>query len=777
MSTMSGCCGIVFILGIALCFSGCGGVSSSGSTNPSQITVSLSQSAVTLLTGAQQQFTATVSGTSNTAVTWSVDSIASGNATAGTISASGLYTAPSEAGSHTVTATSVADTSKSANATVTVNATISITPATVSLSSGATQQFMVAVQGQTNPSVTWSVDGVTGGNSTVGVITADGLYTAPAQVGSHTVTATSTTPAASASSSVTVFQMDVTPSDTLLAPGATQQFSVSVQGLSNSSVNWVIDGIPGGNNSVGTITATGLYTAPGSLGAHTVSAVSAANTSDSGSAAVTVANVSAGAVLTYHNDDARDGVFADETILMPSVVNSSRFGKLRSFPVDGQIYAQPLYVPGLAVNGTKYNVVFVETQNDTVYAFDSDGSQTSPLWSKSLGVPSPRDDSEGVSPSLGILSTPVIDVTTGTMYAVATTNANEFYLHALDITSGAEKFGGPVQVYGTVAGSGADNNGGTISLDGGCYQRTSLALNPVNNLLYISFGHCHHGWVFAYDKSTLQQKAIFNDTPDGSGGGFWNGGGAPVVDDVTGELYVMSGVDLDDPPSGYNDSFLRLDPSNLQVQDYFQPDDAAYLALYDVDLGSGSPVLVPDNSSSMPHELIGGGKDGKIFVVNRDAMGGFSSSSNNVIETVQTGTQQFNNIFSTPAYWNGFLYYHCSKDVLRAFSWTGGQISTQPVGLGTVQLSTHGATISISSNGANNGIAWEIDNSNFSSGGPAVLRAYDAVNVSNELYDSTQAGTRDTAGTALKFTVPTVAGGKVFVSTANELDVYGLLGQ
>lgn len=777
MSSKVGSCSSCFVLGIALAFAGCGGGSSSSSSNPPDVSVALDQSAVTLQPGSQQQFTATVRGTSNTAVMWSVDSIAAGNDSAGTISSAGLYTAPSQAGSHMVTATSVADATKSATATVTVNGVISIAPATVAISAGISQQFTVTVQGQTNPSVTWSIDGVTGGNSTVGTISPVGLYSAPAQVGSHTIVAAITTPSTSASASVTVYKIDVSPVESLVVPGTTQQFSASVQGLSNSNVNWVVDGVPGGNSSVGTITAAGTYSAPSSLGAHTISAVSSTNTSESGSAALTVVNASPGAVLTYHNDDARDGAFTEETTLMPSVVNSSQFGKLRSYTVDGQIYAQPLYLPELAINGTKYNVVFIETQNDSVYAFDSDGSQTTPLWSTSLGVPSPRDDSEGVSPSLGILSTPVIDITTGTMCAVATTSANQFYLHALDITSGAEKFGGPVQVYGSVSGSGDDNNNGTISLDGSCYQRTSLALSPVNNLVYIAFGHCHHGWVLAYDKTTLGQTAIFNDTPDGAGGGFWNGGGAPVIDDVTGDVYLMSGVDQDDPPSGYNDSFLRLDPNTLAVKDYFQPDDAAYLALYDVDLGSGSPVLMPDNSASTPHELIGGGKDGQVFVVNRDGMGGFSSTTNKVVEAVQTGTQQFNNIFSTPAYWNGFLYYHCSKDVLRVFSWTGGQMSTQPIGMGTVHLSTHGATVSISSNGANNGIAWEIDNSNFSSAGPAVLRAYDAANVSNELYDSTQAGSRDTAGTALKFTVPTVAGGKVFVSTANELDIYGILGQ
>jgi hypothetical protein len=484
-----------------------------------------------------------------------------------------------------------------------------------------------------------------------------------------------------------------------------------------------------------------------------------------------------GAVLTYHNDDARDGAFTQETTLMPSVVNSSQFGKLQSYPVDGQIYAQPLYIPQLGIGGATHDVVFVATENNTVYAFDADGVQSTPLWSKNLGTASPRNDTEGISPMIGITSTPVIDITTGTMYVTTTTTSGPFYLHALDITSGAEKLGGPVPVTGSVSGTGWDSNGGTIQLEKGCYQRLGLALNPVTNEIYIGFGHCNHGWLLAYDKTSLQQKAIFNDTPDGAGGGLWNSGGAPAIDDLTGKAYIMTGVDQDDPPSGYNDSFLRLDGDDLSVEDFFQPDDASYLAANDADLGSGSPVLMPDNSSSTPHEIIGGGKDGNVFVVNRDSMGSFSPTSNNVIETVQTGVQQFDNIFSTPVYWNGMLYLHCEADVLRAFSWSNGQLSTEPVAKGQNVAYVRGATLSISSNGSNNGIVWEIDNTNHDSGGPAVLRAYDASNISSELYDSTQAGSRDTAGLALKFTVPTIAGGKVFVGTSNELDVYGLLGK
>jgi len=747
-------------------------------TNPTaSVTVQLSPTSQTLSPAAQQQFTATVISSSNQSVTWTVDAAGLGNSTTGSITTTGLYTAPQLSGTHMITATSVADSTKSASAAITVQGSVSVSPASVGLTFGGSQQFTAAVVGANNPVVTWFVDGVSGGNSSVGTIDTKGNYIAPSQPGNHTITAAVSSLNEQASASVAVLTLSVSPTGILVSPGATQQFTADIQGATNTTVTWSVDGIAGGNATGGTISAGGLYTAPIATGAHTITATSVAFSSISFNSQVVVPNAASGAVLTYHNDDARDGAFTEESSLTPSVVDSSQFGKLVSYAVDGQIYAQPLYIPQLTIAGTAHDVVFVATENNTVYAFDADGLQSSPFWSKNLGPASPRNDAEGISPMIGITSTPVIDITTGTMYVVTTTTNGPFYLHALDITTGAEKLGVPVQVTGSVSGTGWDNDGGTIQLEPGCYQRTGLALNPVTNEIYIGFGHCNHGWLFAYDKTSLQQKAILNDTPNGAGGGLWNSGGAPVVEDQTGKVYIMTGVDQDDPPSGYNDSFLRLSGDDLSIEDFFQPDDASYLALNDADLGSGSPVLMPDNSSSTPHELIGGGKDGKLFVVNRDSMGSFSATTNNVVQTVQTGVQQFDNLFDTPAYWNGTIYVHCEADVLHAFSWSNGQLSAQPEGNGQNVLAAHGATVSVSSNGSNNGIVWEIDNTNHRTSGAAILRAYDASSVSTELYDSTQAGSRDTAGLALKFTVPTIAGGKVFVGTSNELDIYGLLGK
>jgi Big-like domain-containing protein len=754
--------------------------------------LAISPTNATVAEGETQQYTATIQGLSNTGVTWSVDSVVGGNATTGTISATGLYTAPGQTGTHMIGATSVADIAASVTTPVNISAPlgpVAISPTTATLIGGATQQFTASVPGG-NPTFTWSVDGVIGGNSTVGTVTNTGLnpglYTAPSSAGSHTVTASDGTGTGnSASAQVAVWSFTISPTITTIAPSGTQQFTATITGITNTSVTWSVDGIAGGNTSVGTVSATGLYTAPATTGAHNVTATSVAYPTDSVTARVTVVNVAQSAVLTYHNDDARDGAYLDEVTLTPSNVNPTQFGKVMSYPVDAQIYAQPLYLPQLAINGGVHDVVFIATQKNSLYAFDADattGTGTT-FWHVNFGQPVNTGDPGGPYPIAGILSTPVIDATSNTIYVVTHVEGGnpEYTLHALDVTTGKDRVT-PAGISGTVQGD---------SLGSGCYQRMGLVLNPVTNLVYAAIGSCPSGWIFAYDKTTLQQKAIFDATPGAGGGGFWSSGGASAIDDSTGDLYLMNGTDAGDqqwiyPMSmdGYNDSFLRMDPSSLTVLDYFAPDDNAYLATNDADLGSGANILVP-GSSTYPHELLGGGKDGNVFVVNRDSMGGYNNQSNNVLQTVHIGTSQFDNIFSTPVYWNDLVYFHSNGDVLRAFSWTAGaaagqQLSSTSVANGSTVFNQHGATPSLSANGNSDAIIWEIDNSayntnNPSASGPAVLHAYNATNIANELYNSADAGSRDQAGLALKLTVPAIANGRVFVPTGSELDIYGLL--
>ncbi len=750
-------------------------------------TITITPSTATLLISTTQQFTATVQGITNPTITWSVDGVSGGSATVGTISSSGLYTAPAQVGNHIVTASDGTGSANSASAQVTVTGPVVISPTTATLTTGTTEQFSASVQGVTSPTFTWSVDGVTGGNSTIGTVDTTGKYTAPSQAGSHTVTASDGTGTGdSARAQVTVFSLTISQTGATVAPGGTQQFAATIHGIANTAVTWWVDGISGGNNSVGTVSTAGLYTAPTATGAHNVTAKSVAYPSDSVTARVTVVNVAQSAVLTYHNDDARDGAYLEEVTLTPSNVNPTEFGKVMTYPVDGQIYAQPLYMPQLTINGGIHDVVFIATQNNSLYAFDADattGAGTT-FWHVNFGTPVNAYDAGGPWPVVGILSTPVIDATGKTIYIVTHVEGGnpEYTLHALDVTTGKDRVT-PAGISGTVQGD---------SLGSGCYQRMGLALDPVTNAVYAAIGSCPSGWVFAYDKTTLLQKAIFDATPGAGGGGFWASGGAPAIDDTTGDLYVMNGTDAGDQQwifaqsmDGYNDSFLRMDANNLSVLDYFAPDDNAYLATNDADLGSGANILVP-GSTTYPHELLGGGKDGYIFVVNRDSMGGYNNQSNNVLETIHTGTSQFNNIFSTPVYWNGMVYFHSNGDVLRAFSWTAGaaagqQLSSTSVANGSTVFGQHGATPSLSANGTADGIIWEIDNSayvntNPTASGPAVLHAYDASNIATELYNSADSGTRDQAGLALKMTSPTIANGRVFVPTGSELDIYGLLG-
>ena len=604
------------------------------------------------------------------------------------------------------------------------------------------------------------------------------LTVSPAQTTTYTATATRGSRSVSKSVTISIGQntaqlksISISPATAYLRVGATRQ--LKAEGTYD-------DGTTADVTSQLTWSSASSGTAAVSAGLVNAAAPGATDITGSlngvsATAHVAVSAAASANVLTYHYDNARDGAITAESTLTLANVNKASFGKRFSYAVDGQIYAQPLYMANLKIAGVTHNVVFVATENDTVYAFDADGLQNAPLWKVSIGKPFSSSGTSGIAPSIGITSTPVIDASTNTMYVVAvnaTTNAHKFELHALDITTGADKPGSPVTVTGSVSGSGGDSNNGVITLESGCYQRTALVL--ANGNIYIAFGHCNHGWLLGYDATSLQLVGIFNTTPDASGGTFWMSGGTGAVDSG-GDVYWMTGTNFGDSQPGYNNAFLKMSPT-LTIDDYFMPSNTDTLIKNDADLGSGGLVLMPDNSSGTPHEIIGGGKDGRIFVLNRDRMGEFQTTDD-VIQVVQTGTQQYNNLHCTPAYWNGNLYLHSASDVARAFGWsaTTGMITASPTSKAGTVFGSHGATPIVSANGNSDGIVWELESTNYSTGGPAVLHAYDATDLSKELYNSSQAGSRDAAGPAIKFTPPVVADGQVFVSTSNELDIYGLL--
>jgi hypothetical protein len=497
-------------------------------------------------------------------------------------------------------------------------------------------------------------------------------------------------------------------------------------------------------------------------------------------------------MLTWHNDLGRTGQNLKETVLTPANVNSKTFGKLFSFPVDGQTFAQPLYVSNVVIpaKGT-YNVVYVTTENDSVYAFDADGVETAALWYDSFINPSkgitpiPCADT-GANPCpftsvIGITGTPVIDPTSGTLYLVAATKENGSFvnrLHALDITSGAEKFGGPVQITASVPGTGAGNKHGIVSFDAHHQlQRPGLLLS--NGIVYIgwaSFGDVapFHGWVMGYGAGSLGQTAVFNSTANGSDGGVWQSGAAPSVD-AAGHIYLITGngkFDINKGGVDRGDSFLKLTAS-LAVLDYFTPYDQFNLSKNDLDLGSGSGLLLPPQSGKFPNEMVSAGKEGLIYVVNRSHMGKFNGLKNNVIETVRGSASGY---WSSAAYWNGTVYYSGKQDFLSQYALSQGLLSQNPVHQAPTALMA-GSTPSVSANGSSAGIVWAIERLPKVKGvfPPAVLHAYDATNVSFELYNSNQAGQRDVLGPGITFSVPTVMNGKVYVGTGSELDVLGLL--
>jgi hypothetical protein len=512
--------------------------------------------------------------------------------------------------------------------------------------------------------------------------------------------------------------------------------------------------------------------------------------------------------ITQHNDISRTGQNLNEAILTPALVRSpGAFGKLFAQQVDGYIYAQPLYVQGVTINGAVHNVVYVATEGDSVYAFDADSNSAAnanPLWHASLidtahgaAVGATTVDSWGtldcgdLVPQIGITGTPTIDPSTNTMFVEAKSEENGNYvhrLHALDITTGAEKAPGPVVVTASVRGSGDGSTAGQIYFDG-LHQMERPGLLLLNGVVYLAYAsHCdeypYHGWLFAYDASTFQMINDYVTTPNGGLGGFWMGGSG-IAADSSGNVFIVSGNgDFDTsstPATELGDSILKLSLNGigLSMTDYFTPYDQDNLDTGDVDLGSGGILLLPDQPGPFPHLLVEAGKEGTIYLINRDQLTTSNShycrnNCTNDPEIVEELQYEIGGLWSMPAYWNSTLYFWGIGDVLTAFSLNNGQMGAVPSSSGSVELTFPSATPSISANGNSGGIVWAIDTTAYTSNGPAVLHAFDASNVANELYNSTMVS-GDQAGGSAKFAVPTIANGKVYIGTATELDVYGPL--
>jgi hypothetical protein len=498
-------------------------------------------------------------------------------------------------------------------------------------------------------------------------------------------------------------------------------------------------------------------------------------------------------VLTWHNDVARTGQNLNETILTHGNVKAATFGLLFVIPVDGKVDAQPLYASAVAVPGQGvHNLLVVATEHGSVYVFDADtgaGIWKTTTLATGETTSDPRSCDQ-VVPEIGISGTPVIDRTSGPHGAIYLTamskNTVGTYFqrfHALDLATGAELFGGPKEVQASFPGTGDNSSGGFVVFDPGQYkQRPGLLL--LNGTVYTAWGsHCdiepYTGWVIGYDETSLAQTTVLDIVPNGGEGGIWMSGAGPAVD-ASGYMYLLAGNgDFDTaltngfPSEGdYGNAFLKISTAGgLAVADYFEMDNGQAENATDTDLGSGGALVLPDMtdaSNTVRHLAVGAGKDGNLYLVSRDNMGGYTSGANNIYQEIAGALP--NGIWSAPAYYNNLLYYGPVGEPILAFQFSEAMLSTRPVAHTPTNFGYPGATPSVSAYQNTNGIVWATQNSD-----PAILYAYDATTL-EELYNSDQAAAgRDHFGAGNKFVTPTIANGKVYVGTTSGVGVFGLL--
>ncbi|MGC2112827.1 MAG: PQQ-binding-like beta-propeller repeat protein [Candidatus Korobacteraceae bacterium] len=498
-----------------------------------------------------------------------------------------------------------------------------------------------------------------------------------------------------------------------------------------------------------------------------------------------------GGVMTYHNNNARTGVYTAETTLTPANVNVLSFGRVAAIAVQGDIYAQPLYLPNVQMtDGKNHNVVVIATEHDQLYAIDADAKNL--LWKKSFldsegnvtPVPASDVNCQAITPELGITGTPVFDPATLAVYMVVRTKEisdgqASYYqrLHAIGITTGQDI--APASVIASPGGGefGAAHFDPLLNL-----QRSALLL--ANGQVYVTWAsHCDHGsyqgWLMAFDQRSLQPSAAWTSDPDGSYGGIWMAGGGPSAD-ANGNIYLATGNGWSDAMSGgnnYGDSVVKLRQAAgaFTVVDYFMPFDWEMMFDGDADLGSGGPVLLPAQPGA-PHQhlLTVLSKGGTLYLIDADNMGKWRANNNNQI--VQSFAIDSPGVLGQEAFWNNTLYFGFGTAESLAYDPNAQQINPVPVSMSTgISLGYPGAPTSISANGATNAVLWLAQASGAHDGTPAILRAFDPTDLTTELYDSEMSPNRDGAGPALKFVVPTVADGQVFVGTRSELDIYGLL--
>ena len=597
--------------------------------------------------------------------------------------------------------------------------------------------------------------------------------------------------------------VEVHPQSASVTSRVAQQFVANVTGTSNQAVTWYVDGKQGGSPQTGTIDANGLYApaSPFAVSTHIVKAVSQEDTTKAGTAAAYL-TIDPG-MYTNRNGNGRSGLNPQETILTPANVNVATFGKVFSYPIDGGVHAEPLYVANVYIpnplNGTAgyYNVVYVATEHDSVFAFDADGKVSGPLWFTSFINPPKVVSIPGVCfhaavAEVGITATPVIAPSSKAIYVEARTLENPtgqctgtyvHKLHALDITSGKEKFGGPVTVQGSVPGTGDGSVNGVLSFNpqtqnvrpGLLISKTSQDAHPI-----VYFGSASledtppfHGWILGYDSVTLAQKYIYCSSPNGRDAGIWQMGGGLAADSA-GVIYVQTGNGLFDTKGDYGQSLLKLTPNNgaLTLTDYFTPANYKVLNSHDWDISSGGLLLLPNQPGAHPHIMVGGGKEGTIYVVDRDNLGKYNASGDNIVQEIVGAIKPsvpgtYYGIWNTAGYFQNKVYIFGHGDYPKMFQLNNGLLPTTATSTGTMVMKS--PTPVFSANGANNGIVWILQYDQ------NTLWAYDPNDLTHEYYDTNQNKTRDKPRGGLDTVTPLIVNGRVYVATRQELDVYGLL--
>jgi hypothetical protein len=681
--------------------------------------------------------------------------------------------------------------------------TITAQPASQTVTTGQTATFMVTATGTAPLSYQWQKNGTTisGSNSSTYTTPATTAADSGAKFAVFVSNAGGSVTSSSATLTVTAANAAPTistqPANQTVVVGQTAMFSVVATGTAPLSYQWQKNG----TNISGASSAN--YTTPVTTSADIgeqfrvmVSNSVGSVTSAAATLTVTSSVPAAIDVITYHYDNLRTGQNVNETTLTPANVKQATFGKLGEFAVDGLVDAQPLLVSNLAISGKgNKNVLYVVTEHDSIYAFDVDSISSAGgtiLWHASaLGSGETTSDDRGcgqVSPEIGITSTPVIDRSRNAIYLVAMSKdgqGNYFHrIHALDLTTGKELFGGPTTVQGTFPGAGDNSSNGAVVFDPKQYKERPGLLQVGGTIYTMWSSHCDNrpytSWIMAYSADTLAQTSVLNLVPNGSEGAIWMAGAAPGAD-ASGNIYTILGNgDFDTtlntqgfPTNGNcGNCFAKISSTTpLKLLDYFTPLNTVSESNSDTDFGSGGPLLLPDlvdAKGNTRHLAVGSGKDGNIYVVDRDNMGKFSGSADNISQLISG--QLAGGVYAKPSYFNGTVYYGAVNDHIKAFPIANALLVTAPASESSHTFGYPGANPSISASGTSNAIVWVVENSS-----PAVLHAYDATNLANELYNSNQAANSRDHFSNNKFITPIVANGKVYVGTSKSVAVFGLL--